>query len=396
MSPVLPFDVVVLIIDIVEENNDTKLLKELALVSHSFHQICIQHLFADVKLHGVDYDYPTSSKKGFIKLVKSRPNVVNYIRRLTYKVSGSNNGEDHLLSPILSNFLPTTSRLNCLAINALSRDWNALDSSLTSALLHLMRFPTINHIDLSYIGNFPLSSLTSSFNLLRLDMSYLSCFDYPEEGNFFKTLQSEMLPKIREFHTSSSYKLTMKLLDVKGQDGGPVFNFGDLRQLSMSLSHFNAEPNIRCLLQNAKLLERLHLSVDIRQSLVGVLSTSARTLKVLYLTVPLFKYRLPPLAGLCEELEAMAGHNALEVLSFEVLVDSHYTEDSVGSTIQEVENVLVKPGWSALRQVSFKLPVKDRRGSAELTEALQSLPDKYLSRLPKLESVAFNYSAYAV
>ena len=34
MSPVLPFDVIALIIDIIEENKDTNLLKELALVSH--------------------------------------------------------------------------------------------------------------------------------------------------------------------------------------------------------------------------------------------------------------------------------------------------------------------------------------------------------------------------
>ena len=32
--------------------------------------------------------------------------------------------------------------------------------------------------------------------------------------------------------------------------------------------------------------------------------------------------------------------------------------------------------------------------AAELAEALQSLPDRYLGHLPKLESVAFNYSAY--
>ena len=118
---------------------------------------------------------------------------------------------------------------------------------------------------------------------------------------------------------------------------------------------------------------------------------------------PLFQYRVSPLAGLYEELEAMAarGHNTLEVLSFEVLVESYYKEDSVGSTIQKVENILVKPGWSALRQVSLKLSVKLWGESAELTEGLQSLlvlPDKYLGHLPKLrlDSVAFNYSTYAV
>ena len=154
MSPVLPFDIFALIIDIVGENKDTKLLKELALVSHSLHQICIKHLFANVDL----YEY---SKKGFVKLVKSRPNVVYYIRKLTYKVS-SKNSDDHLLAPILSNFLPTISRLNCLAINGSNFHWKELDSSLTSAFLHLMSLPTINHIDLSYIKNFPLSSFASS------------------------------------------------------------------------------------------------------------------------------------------------------------------------------------------------------------------------------------------
>ena len=391
MSPVLPFDIFSLIIDIAGENEDTNFLKELALVSHSFHQICIKHLFADVELYDVDLNYFTSSKKGFLKLVKSRPNVVNYIRRLTYRASGDNNGEDHLLSHILSNFLPTTSRLNCLAIKALNFRWNQLDSSLTLAFLHLMSLPTLNHIDLSYIPNFPLSSLTSSVNLLRLDMSYLACFDYPEEDDFFKTVQSETLPKLRELRTSGSHLMTKKLLDVKGQDGRPVFNFMDLRHLSVSFVYSEDKRNIQCLLEKAKLLERLHLSVGIGRSLVGVLSTNARTLKVLDLTLHLYDYQVSPLAGLCEELEAIAGRNALEVLSFEVRVELEYREHFVGSTIQKVENVLVKPGWPALRQVSFKLPV---RATAELTRALQSLPDKYLSNLSKLESVAFNYLVY--
>ena len=57
-----------------------------------------------------------------------------------------------------------------------------------------------------------------------------------------------------------------------------------------------------------------------------------------------------------------------------------------------VEEVLVKPGWSALRQVSFEvchgcLTSVER----EKSKVLRSLPNKYLSCLSKLESVAFNY-----
>jgi hypothetical protein len=90
----------------------------------------------------------------------------------------------------------------------------------------------------------------------------------------------------------------------------------------------------------------------------------------------------------------MAGHNILEALSFEFHVDAHETEDSVGPDIQRVEKVLLKPGWSALRQVSFKIKITSCWGyRTELYNVLaRSIPDKYLNHLSKLESVAFNFS----
>ena len=96
----------------------------------------------------------------------------------------------------------------------------------------------------------------------------------------------------------------------------------------------------------------------------------------------------------------MAGRNMLEAFSFEVQVNNSLKEDLVGSIFRKVEEVLVKPGWSAsvLKQVSFKIgsrpPIHSAKLSEALCEALQSLPDKYLSHLPKHESVAFNFSAY--
>jgi hypothetical protein len=399
MSPVLPFDIIALIIDIV---GDTNLLKELALVSHSFHHICSKHLFATVELRdAVPGQHIASSKNGFVKLLTSRPDVVKYIRNLVYHVGAKYkhiNNDDHRLSPILPNFLRTISCLNCLTIvgSSLYMYWNTLDSSLTSAFRHLMHLPTINHIDLSYIQNFPLSSLIPSVNLLRLDLFFLMPVGYDPrlEEDDSPEIVVEMMPKIREFRTSRSALLTTKLLHAKMQDGRPAFNFTDLRRLSTRMSLTEDEQNIRYLLQNAKLLETLRLSVGRHQSLVGLLSTSARTLRFLDLTVFIHDNSVPvplPLAGLCEELEAMAGHNMLESLSLKVVVDDHESEESIGPIIQDVEKELVKPGWSALRQVSFEFIIESWRNRAELSEALQSLPDKYLSLLSNLESVAFNY-----
>ena len=420
MSSILPFDIIALIVDIVGENKDINLLKELALVSHSFLHICSKHLFATVELHdAIPICHPASSKKAFVKLLKSRPDVAKYIRKLTYKVGSLSPAansrdyhrfsqlpeyDDHLLSPILPNLLRTISHLNCLTITGSKLDWNMLDSSLTSAFLHLMQLPTIHHIDLSFIQNFPLSSLAPSVNLHRLDIFHLSHSNPLEEDDSPEIdVQSEMMmPKIHEFHTSGSTLLTTKLLYAKRQDGRPAFNFTNLRRFSMSFTYLEDERNIRYLLLNAKLLEKLHLSVGFDRSLAGlhdILSPSARTLKVLDLAVYLYDDSVPlRLAGLCEELEAMAGHYMLESLFFEIQVDGHETVDFIGSTIQKVEKVLVKPGWSLLRQVSFRVSIAccqvSSEESAELCEVLQSLPDKYLCHLPKLESVAFSYSAY--
>ena len=251
-----------------------------------------------------------------------------------------------------------------------------------------MHLPSINHIDLSFISEFPLSSLTSSVNLRRLDISHVKHFA-PDE-----ILQS--LPKIREFHTSESpySTTTTTLLYAKRPDGRPAFNFMDLRRVSTPLT-FSEEKNIRYLLQNAKLLERLKLSVKLGR-LVGlhkILSPIAPSLKVLDLTLTCDSISLP-LTVLCRELKAMAGHNMLEALSFifdvyHETAPDHEAEGYIGSIIQEVEKVLVKSGWSSLRQVFFKFSIKyygkeEREDIAKLSGALQFLRDKY-PNISKLE-----------
>ena len=393
MSPELPFDIIALIVDIIGENYDTDHLKKLSLVSHSFHQICSKHLFAIVDLHCANSFRP-SSKKGFVKLLKSSPEVVKYIQKLKYNVI-YNDDDDHLLSPILLNSLPLFSCLNSLTIIA-RQDWDKMIPSLTSAFLYLMHLPTINHIDLSYIQNFPLSSLTQSVNLLRLDIHNLYRSNSLEE-DASPEIVAEMMPKIREFYTSSSSRLTTKLLHAETRDGRPAFSIMDLRQFSTSFGGFEDEQNIRYILQNAKLLEKLRLSSVARgQSLEGLLSPSARNLKVLDLSVPLWDGNSIFLGGTCEGLEALAGHNMLEAFKLCVGINSDVTEGFIGSILQKVENILVKPGWSALRRVSFKVQIIRRyqENATRLCEALQSLqslPDKYFSHLSKLESLTFNY-----
>ena len=108
MSPVFPFDIIALIIDILvgeDYDSDTNFLKEIALVSF-LPPICRKHLFAIVLLYDADpLCLVVSSKKGFVKLLESRPAFVEYIRKLKFTIE-----YDHVQSPQFSpqHLLTTT------------------------------------------------------------------------------------------------------------------------------------------------------------------------------------------------------------------------------------------------------------------------------------------------
>ena len=194
--------------------------------------------------------------------------------------------DDYLLSPILPDFFRTIPKSSQLPHN------HRLKVGLKNAGL----FPDISIPSPHPLIN-PLSSLTPSVNLVRLDISHLSSVNRLEEDGFPGfVVQSEMIPKIREFHTSESPMLTTKSLHAKRQDGRPAFNTTDLRRLSIPFICSEDERNIRYLLENAKLLEKLHLSVGLGKSLAELhdnLFTSARTLKVLDLTLSLHYVSVP-------------------------------------------------------------------------------------------------------
>ena len=413
-SPAFPFDIISLIIDVVGENEDIDLLKELALVSHSFLQLSTKHIFANIDLRK---SQKPCSKRGFIELVNNRPDVVRYIRKLDYEIdkddlsespqssptNSSLDDDDDQLFPILSNLLATIPSLSSLIIDGSNKNWGSVDSSLTSTFLHLMHLPTIKFIGLESIKNFPGYGLFGSENLHRLEIRQMvldSHLSDDEDGTLGLVLLSEVMPKIRELIISEAYELTAKLLLAKMENGLPAFKFVDLRLLSFALTQSEDIRVFQHFIHNARFLEKLLLSTTHNYSLVGlhaVLAPRARTLKSIELSVSLETVigtvRLP-LGGFCRELEAMAGRNRLEELIFEIYLESKDKEDFIGSIVQNVERVLLRPGFPALRRVIFSfhcLEPRSRRDAEELNEILESsLPEKYLSNLLNHPSIVFD------
>ena len=100
-----------------------------------------------------------------------------------------------------------------------------------------------------------MSILSSSANLLRLDISNLSSID-PLEVEF--VVQSEMMPKkIREFHTSNSLSRRPSCYMLKGKMMDDQLSTSRIFDDSPPVSRLNGTFGIY--MKNAKLLEKLHL-----------------------------------------------------------------------------------------------------------------------------------------
>jgi len=95
--------------------------------------------------------------------------------------------------------------------------------------------------------------------------------------------------------------------------------------------------------------------------------------------------------GLCEELEALAGSKGLQVLNFAFTMEGCESKSMVETSFGKLEEVLMNPGWSALKCVSIEVYVGCCLRDARRLE-LNSVPEMYLSRLSSREILDYKLS----
>ena len=157
---------------------------------------------------------PTSNFMTLLRVITS------YLRR---RDSSSYLKVDHILSSISENshmkraipthpsraFLISSQQfLLSTASQSTVRTWNGMHWTLP---WH-QRFFTLSVFPPLITSTSQISQISQCLVSLHLSKSfgsiwYMTSLDFPEEDNYFKTVQWEMLPKIREFHTSNSYRL---------------------------------------------------------------------------------------------------------------------------------------------------------------------------------------------
>lgn len=123
-----------------------------------------------------------------------------------------------------------------------------------------------------------------------------------------------------------------------------------------------------------------------------MISVNARNLKTLQVVTVLNGRQSHPLslmAGLCNELEALAGNKVLQTLKFTFNMGGCESKAVVETAFSRLEEVLMDRGWSALMHVSIEIKVMCCLWVAGRVE-LKSIPDMYLGRLSSRKILYYN------
>ena len=224
VPPVLPFDVIGKIIDILF-NDDTKglqFVKKFSLICHSFLPLCRKHIFSliSIKIGGESFKQPDA----FGMLLTQNHSISRYLHKL--KICIRQPDVYHLFEPT-SRLL---SRLQSLTIsNPSCIHWNDFSVSTRNLLLNLIRIPSLTHLDV--ISSFPKSNLFNWTNVKHLS---IKAFDIEDNGN--EAVYSSVTVKLWTLHISIISPISFKFLEEKCSDGRLIIDLTDLEKLSIDLT----------------------------------------------------------------------------------------------------------------------------------------------------------------
>jgi hypothetical protein len=249
---VIPLDVYGLIIDsLAEDDEELTTMRACSLVSRAFLHLSRKHIFATVKINPLRVGTSSSINK-FVHLIERNPEIGEYVRKLNYRIAT----HDHI-----PRTLGKLTKLKSLSIwnNAGKFAWRT-DWPMRSALLLLMQLPTLSHLELRWITNFPVSDLIHSSSLKHLEIDY---FNFAAED--VVPPSTTPLPSksvfLSEYNAGlRSASATKKLVEAKRPDGLPIVDFTELTKVTASWDNQEDINAIQPIFIQAKQLKEIDLT----------------------------------------------------------------------------------------------------------------------------------------
>jgi len=250
---VIPLDVYGLIIDsLAEDDEELTTMRACSLVSRAFLPLSRKHIFASVDINNPGSTSPRINT--FVHLIERNPEIGEYVRKFDYCIAT----HDHTFP--IPRTLSKLTRLKSLTLcyhreNTLV--WRT-DCPIHSALLHLMQLPTLSHLKLRWIKNFPVSDLIHSSSLKHLDIEYT---EFAQEDVVPPTTP---LPRtsvfLRKYSVGVRSRSIQKLVEAKRPDGLPVVDFTELTKVTANFDDQEDINGIQPIFVQAEQLKEIDLT----------------------------------------------------------------------------------------------------------------------------------------
>jgi len=249
---VIPLDVYGLIIDsLAEDDEGLTTMRACSLVSRAFLPLSRKHIFAFVEINNPLATSPSLDR--FVLLIERNPQIGEYVRKFDYCLAP----HDHI-----PHTLGKLTKLRSLTIwyhrgNKLvwRNNW-----PMRSALLHLMQLPTLSHLKLRWITNFPVSDLIHSSSLKHLEIKYTN-FAAEDVVPPSTTPLPRKSVCLREYSAGlRSASATKKLVEAKRPDGLPIVDFTELTKVTAYFDNQEDINVIQPIFIQAKQLKEIDLT----------------------------------------------------------------------------------------------------------------------------------------
>lgn len=255
--PVLPLDIIGNIIDILANDNKTGLqdIKATSLTCQSFLPLCRTHIFSsiDITITGSNALTELHSGEAFGQFLSTTPDIARYIRKLSIRLH-----PDPKPRYLLDQVPRQLTRLEWLTILPAYHliDWKDIQSPMQHSLLNFIHLPTLNHLDLRYFNNFPISNLIPIPNLKHLSATNLYIADEADE---VVALVPSKLIKLRALDILMSGMAAQKWLATSFADRQPALDLTGLEKIVVQFSDEQLVVAARQIFQYARQLTDIHL-----------------------------------------------------------------------------------------------------------------------------------------
>lgn len=236
-SQEFPLEIFEAIFDILAAQDDATFssIKICSLISHYFLPLARKHIFASITLNDTLSKKLSPTTRMFERLISLTPEIAHHVRELNYTVHYND-----IDIKGLPRALKKITNLRSLMIKKAQFSTQNC-RPLKGALLYLLGLPTLSHLSLNSINDFPLSYLNLSVNLKSLETGGIQ-FAPGKNYNNSSTMDPPQLHTYSDCSTDGD--VIKQLFTARRADRKPMVDFSRLKKVTVTVYETLSEAKV--------------------------------------------------------------------------------------------------------------------------------------------------------